>query len=136
MHPVPPKANAVKLNFINTKIYDSIRINGFKLDEIILNIKSQDDKNQYTKADDFWSKNRLDTLSFHEKAIYQMIDTLKTNRRLNYSAKVIAFIGTGLWDLKDKIPEPELFPYLIHVVKWPIPRGYRPQLQETGVCGG
>ncbi len=39
------------------------------------------------------------------------------------------FLQTALWDLEGKIQPPQVFPYLIHVVGWPVPRGYHPELE-------
>ena len=36
------------------------------------------------------------------------------------------FLKVALWDLDDKIEQPKVFPYLIHAVGWPQPRGYLP----------
>ena len=38
------------------------------------------------------------------------------------------FTRIALWDLKKEIGEPQLFPYIIHVVGWPKARGYHPEL--------
>lgn len=38
------------------------------------------------------------------------------------------FLRVALWDLEGKIKSPKIFPYLIHVVGWPVPRGYHPEL--------
>lgn len=38
------------------------------------------------------------------------------------------FLQVALWDLEKTVPRPECFPYLIHVVDWPIPRGFHPDL--------
>ncbi|MCX5692571.1 MAG: PIG-L family deacetylase [Candidatus Omnitrophica bacterium] len=38
------------------------------------------------------------------------------------------FLQVALWDLEGKLNPPEIFPYIIHVVRWPIPRGYHPEL--------
>ncbi|MBF0485269.1 MAG: PIG-L family deacetylase [Candidatus Omnitrophica bacterium] len=38
------------------------------------------------------------------------------------------FTRIALWDLEGKIPSPEIDPYIIHVVGWPKPRGYHPEL--------
>ncbi len=51
------------------------------------------------------------------------------------------FTRIALWDLGSTIPAPELFPYLIHVVDWPKPRGFYPdlvleppkELKESGI---
>jgi LmbE family N-acetylglucosaminyl deacetylase len=39
------------------------------------------------------------------------------------------FLRLALWDLEGKIPEPKVLPYIIHVVGWPMPRGYHPDLE-------
>lgn len=39
------------------------------------------------------------------------------------------FLRVALWDLEGKIYQPEVFPYIVHVVGWPIPRGYHPGLE-------
>lgn len=39
------------------------------------------------------------------------------------------FLRVALWDLADKMKEPQVYPYLIHVVGWPLPRGFHPELR-------
>lgn len=39
------------------------------------------------------------------------------------------FLNIALWDLAGQIQRPDIFPYLVHVVGWPVPRGNRPELQ-------
>jgi LmbE family N-acetylglucosaminyl deacetylase len=41
------------------------------------------------------------------------------------------FLRIALWDLQNQIKQPELFPYIIHVIGWPTPRGYKPDLEIT-----
>jgi LmbE family N-acetylglucosaminyl deacetylase len=38
------------------------------------------------------------------------------------------FLEVALGDLKDDLPRPEIYPYLIHYVGWPLPRHYHPEL--------
>ncbi len=38
------------------------------------------------------------------------------------------FTKVALWDLEGQISPPELYPYIVHVVGWPTPRGYFPAL--------
>jgi len=38
------------------------------------------------------------------------------------------FLHIALWQLEGKMPEPQVLPYVIHVVGWPVPRGYHPNL--------
>jgi len=39
------------------------------------------------------------------------------------------FLQVALWDLEGKFQSPRIFPYIIHVAHWPIPRGYHPELE-------
>ena len=39
------------------------------------------------------------------------------------------FLQVALWDLEGSVEPPEIFPYIVHVVRWPIPRGYHPELE-------
>lgn len=39
------------------------------------------------------------------------------------------FLKIALWDLEGKIQRPQIFPYLVHVVGWPKPRGFHPDLR-------
>ncbi len=38
------------------------------------------------------------------------------------------FLKVALWDLGSKISTPEIYPYLIHEARWPLPRGFHPEL--------
>ncbi len=38
------------------------------------------------------------------------------------------FLEVALADLKDNIPKPQIYPYLIHCIGWPLPRHYHPEL--------
>jgi LmbE family N-acetylglucosaminyl deacetylase len=38
------------------------------------------------------------------------------------------FTRISLWDLEGKLIQPEIYPYLIHVVGWPKPRGHHPDM--------
>ncbi len=38
------------------------------------------------------------------------------------------FLQIALQDLKKDIPRPEVYPYLVHCVGWPLPRHYHPEL--------
>jgi LmbE family N-acetylglucosaminyl deacetylase len=40
---------------------------------------------------------------------------------------VYLFLKVALWDLQGVIKPPEVYPYIIHVVGWPKPRGYFPE---------
>ena len=38
------------------------------------------------------------------------------------------FLHIALWDLQGRIPQPQVHPYLVHVIGWPVPRGKHPEL--------
>ena len=50
------------------------------------------------------------------------LDTNRDHRAL------YVFLRIALWDLEDVLQKPQVFPYIVHVVKWPLPRGYHPAL--------
>ena len=39
------------------------------------------------------------------------------------------FMQVALWDLQDRIKRPLVYPFLVHCLRWPMPRGYH--LQQT-----
>ncbi len=39
------------------------------------------------------------------------------------------FLQIALWDMEGEIAKPDIFPYLVHVKRWPEPRGYHPDLE-------
>lgn len=51
------------------------------------------------------------------------VDTNRDHRSL------YLFLRVALWNLEGKIKQPDLYPYLIHAVRWPEPRGYHPELR-------
>jgi len=38
------------------------------------------------------------------------------------------FTKVALWDIDGKMKQPAVYPYIVHVVGWPKPRGYHPDL--------
>lgn len=41
------------------------------------------------------------------------------------------YLKVALWDLGSKVPVPGIYPYLIHEARWPLPRGFHPELRLT-----
>jgi len=39
------------------------------------------------------------------------------------------FLRVALWDLQEYIKMPQVYPFLVHCVGWPKPRGYHPELE-------
>lgn len=102
---IPQKEKATSAKFIirNTTVIDKVKLN------IILpsaNVKDAINKEQTTewdKDDKYWEANRPDKLSSHEKNIYLMVDTLKKNKRFVHQVKLFTILGSGYWDVKEKI---------------------------------
>ena len=44
---------------------------------------------------------------------------------------VYLFLQIALWELKDRIPQPDVYFYLIHCYGWPRPYGYHPELYHN-----
>ncbi|HIP26131.1 MAG TPA: carboxypeptidase-like regulatory domain-containing protein, partial [Flavobacteriaceae bacterium] len=67
-----------------TTVYDNYQFN-IKKDNSFYTKRSKADYDiaVYTKDDNYWKKNRLEKLSDKEMGIYQLIDTLKTNKKFN-----------------------------------------------------
>ncbi|MFA5099994.1 MAG: PIG-L family deacetylase, partial [Candidatus Omnitrophota bacterium] len=38
------------------------------------------------------------------------------------------FLHVALWDLEGRIEQPQVYPYLVHVIGWPVPRGKHPKM--------
>ncbi|MBI5415411.1 MAG: PIG-L family deacetylase [Candidatus Omnitrophica bacterium] len=53
--------------------------------------------------------------------------TLPSDTNVDHRAANL-FLQVALWDLEGVIPAPEVFPFLIHVPRWPLPRGFHPEL--------
>ena len=39
------------------------------------------------------------------------------------------FLKIALWNLADKLQAPQVYPYLVHCIGWPKPRGFHPDLE-------
>ncbi len=63
-------------------------------------------------------------LSFKPTKIFV---TLPVDTNVDHRS-IFLFLQVALWDLKGVIPEAQVFPYLIHRVGWPRPRGFHPEL--------
>lgn len=53
------------------------------------------DESIYFKDDNFWSDNRMESLSRDERGIYQMLDTLQNVRRFKQMYNLVSIIGSG-----------------------------------------
>ena len=53
------------------------------------------DPSVYQKPDDYWEKNRFEKLSKDERGVYQMLDTLKTNKKFKRLTSLVEILGSG-----------------------------------------
>ncbi|MCW3107544.1 MAG: hypothetical protein JWQ09_2050 [Segetibacter sp.] len=101
--PVPEKKSSLKLLVKNTTVTDRIKLNVNESSKSVDELVKIEQANGWDKSALFWSQNRPDSLSPHEKNIYWMVDSLKKNKRFQQSTKLIALTGTGYWDFANEI---------------------------------
>lgn len=41
------------------------------------------------------------------------------------------FLQVALWNLKDRLSYPEIYPYLVHAAHWPRPEGFYPNIKQA-----
>ncbi|HIE45428.1 MAG TPA: carboxypeptidase-like regulatory domain-containing protein, partial [Flavobacteriaceae bacterium] len=82
-----------------TTMYDNYQFN-IKKDNSFYTKRSKADYDiaVYTKDDNYWKKNRLEKLSDKEMGIYQLIDTLKTNKKFNRLYSLTEILASGYWN--------------------------------------
>ncbi|MDE3142762.1 MAG: carboxypeptidase-like regulatory domain-containing protein [Bacteroidota bacterium] len=119
--PVPESKSSVKFFIKNTTVTDKIKLN---ISDPTAVIGSQINKEQTTdwdKPESFWSQNRSDSLTIHEKNIYRMIDTLKQNKLFQRDVQLVAFAGSGYLDAGNRL---RFGPYTSFISRNPI-EGWR-----------
>ena len=57
------------------------------------------DPSVYQKPDEYWEENRFEKLSKDERGVYQMLDTLKTNRKFKRLTSLVEILGSGYIEL-------------------------------------
>lgn len=86
-----------------TTTYHHIKINSDSVDRMLDDPKIKQDVVRLDSArhmsDDWWNKNRPDTLSKNETAIYKMVDTINQMPITTAYKNLITFIATGVKDV-------------------------------------
>ncbi len=102
---IPSKENEKSAKFIirNTTVVDKVKLNITAGNDTLQNVIKKEQSTNWEKDDKYWTSNRPDELSKHEKNIYLMIDTLKKNKRFVHQIKFYTILGSGFWDVKEKI---------------------------------
>src|SRR5258708_18014615 len=101
--PVPDSKESVQLITKSTTVLDKIKINTNGPASVISNLIKSKTALGYERPESYWAKHRPDSLTNHEKNIYRMVDSLKENTQFQRSIKLIAFAGTGYWDLGNSL---------------------------------
>lgn len=96
--PVSENKNSVKFVFKNTTVLAKMYLNTGSPSDILSNLIKKEHPVDVDKTDEYWSENRPDSLTLHEKNIYKMVDSLQENRRFQRDLKLIAFAGSGMWN--------------------------------------
>ncbi len=120
------KENTVHLSFKNTTVADKIKINTNGPTEVMSNIIKKEKTVNWDKTDQYWIKNRPDSLSSHEKNIYIMVDSLKENKHFQTQVKLLALAGTGSWDFGNYIRVGPYSSFLSnnHIEGWRVRLGF------------
>ena len=78
-----------------TTLYDNYVFNQPKnpdyYDEVVYNYETD----VYNREDDFWEKNRLESLNKDEKGVYTMLDTLKTVKKFQRLYNIGSILASG-----------------------------------------
>jgi len=102
--PLPANADSKRLVSRMVAVFDSVRVNDpnavyVAAGGIVTAIRSYDSG----AADDFWQKNRPNSLSSHETAIYRMADALLNDPCQRFKDKLLTTLGTGAYHLGDNV---------------------------------
>jgi hypothetical protein len=101
--PIPADKSAVKFIIKNTTVINNINLNSSEPASIISNLIRKEQNTNWNKTELYWQQNRPDSLTKQEKNIYSMVDSLKENKRFQRDIKIVAFAGTGFWDIDNKL---------------------------------
>jgi len=78
-----------------TTLYDNYKFDIPKAEEFYSRAVYQYDSDLYNREDDFWEKNRMESLSKDERAVYKMLDTLKTVKKFQTLYNVGSILASG-----------------------------------------
>jgi hypothetical protein len=94
---------SVTLIIKNTTVIDKLSVNTGGPSDVATRLMKKDQATKLDKSETYWQQHRLDSLTSHEKNIYKMVDSLKTNKRFQRDLKLVAFAGTGFWDFGKQL---------------------------------
>jgi hypothetical protein len=102
---IPQNANKKRVQFVikNTTVNYNINLADKYRKKSAQEKKQEEAVIEKNQSEEFWKKNRPDSLTDQEKNIYSMIDSLKKNQKFQADIKMISLVGSGFWDIKNKI---------------------------------
>lgn len=104
-----------------TTTYHNIRVNKDTIASVLADPQWKQDiikmDSAKDKSDDWWMKNRPDSLSKNEKAIYKMVDTINQMPVTTVYKNLITFISTGVKDVGPIQLGPYFYLYSHNVVE-------------------
>ncbi|MEP2059743.1 MAG: DUF5686 family protein [Maribacter litoralis] len=78
-----------------TTVYDNYEFDKPRPREVYRKDRNPLDVTQIIKDDEFWQKNRLESLNKDEQGIYKLLDTLKTVPKFKSYYNLISILGSG-----------------------------------------
>ncbi len=100
--PTNVDTTALSLTYTTTSIVDQVSIDENNLAAVAPVMDAYAQANASNQSEDFWLKYRTDSLTLHEKAIYQMIDSVRANPRFKIITNLAAIAVTGYWDIHNR----------------------------------
>lgn len=97
--PVNVSPETTQLTYVNTSVIDKINLSQNTISTLIPVIGAPLRMDHIEQSEVFWQANRLDTLTVHERAIYQMIDSIRNHPRFKLTTQLIAMATTGYWEV-------------------------------------
>lgn len=78
-----------------TTLYQNHVFNKEKEDDFYKPEVNSFDETVYKRDDDYWEQRRFEDLNKDEKGIYQMLDTLQTNKKFRRLYNLVSILGSG-----------------------------------------
>lgn len=82
-----------------TTLFRDYEFNKVQPDEFYVKEVNDFDESLSNKSDAFWDENRFESLNKDEKAVYKMLDTLKTIPKFKHMYDLVATLGSGYYQM-------------------------------------
>ncbi len=101
--PVKPNEKSLRLTAVNTTVISNLKFNVDAPNDSGFIRMNTEATTEWEKDATYWKLHRPDTLTRHEKDIYIMVDSLQKNTGYKRKTKLINTLGTGYWNVDNKI---------------------------------